>query len=195
MTSLVDVTAFSLAQIGLRATHLALTSARMTTTPVNVLSIDEQVCFPIYAASNLIQRLYRPLLEPLGLTYSQYLVMLVLWERDGITVRDLEAKVLLDSGTLSPLLRRLEKSGLVAKKPFADDGRVTVLALTAKGRRLRERALSVPEQLVCRMLAGQRPDAEGIARITALRTQLKALVAGLEAATRTPSTQGKQRSA
>jgi len=160
----------------------------------NVLSLDEQVCFPIYAASNLLQRIYRPLLDPLGLTYAQYLVMLVLWERDGITVRDLEARVLLDSGTLSPLLRRLEKSGLVAKKPFADDGRVTVLALTAKGRKLRERAVSVPEALVCRMLAGQQPDAAAIEQISVLRAQLKALVAGLEQATKTPQ-QLKKRSA
>jgi MarR family transcriptional regulator, organic hydroperoxide resistance regulator len=160
----------------------------------NVLALDEQVCFPIYAASNLLQRIYRPLLDPLGLTYAQYLVMLVLWERDGLTVRDLERRVLLDSGTLSPLLRRLEESGLVAKKPFADDGRVTVLALTAKGRRLRERAASVPEALVCRMLAGQQPDAAAIEQIGVLRTQLKALVAGLEQATKTPP-QIKKRSA
>lgn len=159
-----------------------------------MLSLDEQVCFPIYAASNLLQRIYRPLLDPLGLTYAQYLVMLVLWERDGLTVRDLERRVLLDSGTLSPLLRRLEESGLVAKKPFADDGRVTVLVLTAKGRRLRERAASVPEALVCRMLAGQQPDAAAIEQIGVLRTQLKALVAGLEQATKTPP-QLKKRSA
>jgi DNA-binding MarR family transcriptional regulator len=161
---------------------------------LNVLSLDEQVCFPIYAASNLLQRIYRPLLDPLGLTYAQYLVMLVLWERDGITVRDLETKVLLDSGTLSPLLRRLEKSGLVAKKPFADDGRVTVLALTAKGRKLRERAVNVPEALVCRMLAGQQPDAAAIAQIGVLRAQLKALVSGLAQATKLPQ-QLKKRSA
>jgi DNA-binding MarR family transcriptional regulator len=109
-------------------------------------------------------------------------------------LRDLEAKVLLDSGTLSPLLRRLEKSGLVAKKPFADDGRVTVLALTAKGRKLRERAVNVPEALVCRMLAGQQPDAAAIAQIGVLRAQLKALVSGLAQATKLPQ-QLKKRSA
>jgi DNA-binding MarR family transcriptional regulator len=165
------------------------------TPPVNVLSLDEQVCFPLYAASNLVQRIYRPLLEPLGLTYAQYLVMLVLWERDGLTVRELEARVLLDSGTLSPLLRRLEQSGLVLKRASADDGRVTVLVLSAKGRRLREQALTVPEALVCRMLAGQQPDSAALEQIALMRAQLKALVAGLERATKTPPQPRKKRSA
>lgn len=147
--------------------------------PPNVLSLDEQVCFPMYAASNLIQRLYRPLLEPLGLTYAQYLVMMVLWEEDGVPVTHVGERVLLDTGTLSPLVRRLEKSGLVAKKPHPDDGRVVVLHLTAKGRRLRTRAESVPEALVCRMLAGQPLDEGTVAHITQLRAQLKLLVQGL----------------
>ncbi|MDP2275456.1 MAG: MarR family transcriptional regulator [Archangium sp.] len=152
----------------------------MTSPSPNALALDEQVCFPLYAASNLIQRIYRPLLEPLGLTYAQYLVMLVLWERDGITVRDLELRVMLDSGTLSPLLRRLETSGLIAKKPFADDGRVTVLALTAKGRRLRERAQSVPEALLCRMLDDRKLDAAALSQVAVLRAQLRALVSSLD---------------
>jgi MarR family transcriptional regulator, organic hydroperoxide resistance regulator len=88
--------------------------------------------------------------------------------------------VMLDSGTLSPLLRRLEKSGLIAKKPFAEDGRVTVLALTAKGRRLRERAQSVPEALLCRMLEGRKLDAAAISQVAAMRGQLKALVSSLD---------------
>ncbi|MBL8936991.1 MAG: MarR family transcriptional regulator [Archangium sp.] len=157
----------------------------MKRTPaIDVLSLDQQVCFPIYAASNLLQRIYRPLLEPLGLTYAQYLVMLVLWERDGLTVKDLEARVLLDSGTLSPLLRRLEKQGLLARRPFADDGRVTVLTLTAAGRKLRARAVNVPEALVCRMLGGQRLDEAGLTQVATLRSQLQALVGRLEEATR-----------
>lgn len=172
----------------LHATNQADTSRVVNRTPpVDVLSLDQQVCFPIYAASNLLQRIYRPLLEPLGLTYAQYLVMLVLWERDGLTVKDLEARVLLDSGTLSPLLRRLEKQGLLVRRAFADDARVTVLALTAAGRTLRARAVKVPEALVCRMLGGQKPDATAVAQVVALRTQLQALVGRLEEAAR-PST-------
>lgn len=158
-------------------------------TAPNVLALDAQVCFPLYAASNLIQRLYRPLLKPLGLTYAQYIVMLVLWEQDGITVRDLEVRVLLDSGTISPLLRRLEKSGLISRRQSEHDGRVTVLALTNKGRRLRERAVSVPEALVCRMLGGRKPDAATNARIATLRSQLENLVTSLDSAVREPATQ------
>lgn len=158
-------------------------------TAPNVLALDAQVCFPLYAASNLIQRLYRPLLKPLGLTYAQYIVMLVLWEQDGITVRDLEVRVLLDSGTISPLLRRLEKSGLISRRQSEHDGRVTVLALTNKGRRLRERAVSVPEALVCRMLGGRKPDAATSARIATLRSQLENLVTSLDSAVREPATQ------
>lgn len=149
----------------------------------DALALDAQVCFPLYAASHLIQRLYRPLLDPLGLTYPQYLVMLVLWERDGVTVSDVGERLLLESGTLSPLLRRLEASGLVMKAAHAEDGRVVVLRLTAKGRRLRERARGVPEALLCRMLAGRRPDAAALEQVVALRAQLKALVAGLQRAT------------
>lgn len=155
----------------------------------NVLSLDEQVCFPIYAASNLIQRIYRPLLEPLGLTYAQYLVMLVLWEEDGVPVTQVGERVLLDTGTLSPLVRRLEKSGLLTKKPHPDDGRVVVLQLTAKGRRLRERAEGVPEALVCRMLAGQPLDEAAVAQVTQLRAQLKLLVQGLVRATHSSPSQ------
>lgn len=155
-------------------------------TPPNRLALDEQVCFPLYAASNLIQRLYRPLLAPLGLTYAQYLVLLALWERDDVTVGELEGRVLLDSGTLSPLLRRLEKSGLVVRRAFAGDGRVTVVALTAKGRRLRARAEGVPEALVCRILGARRPDAAALEQLSAMRAQLKGLVAGLQRATELP---------
>lgn len=161
------------------------------TLPRNVLALDEQLCFPLYAASNLIQRIYRPLLEPLGLTYAQYLVMLVLWEHDGISVRALEARVLLDSGTLSPLLRRLQQNGLITKQPSRADRRMTVLALTARGRRLRERASSVPEALVCRVLGGRKPDAATGEQLAAMRAQLKSLVASLDLATRTPPSQRK----
>lgn len=157
--------------------------------PPDVLALGEQLCFPLYAASNLIQRLYRPLLKPLGLTYAQYIVMLALWERDGLTVRDLETRLLLDSGTISPLLRRLEKTGLVIRSQSEHDGRVTVLTLTTKGRRLRERALGVPEALVRRMLGGRKPDATTGEHIATLRAQLKNLVTSLDVAARVPETQ------
>lgn len=146
--------------------------------PLNVLSLDEQICFPMYAASNLIQRIYRPLLEPLGLTYPQYLVMMVLWEHDGITVSALGERVLLDSGTLSPLLKRLEERKLVKKRSHAEDGRQVIISVTPAGKRLRAEAEKVPEALVCRMLANGGPDAA--VHLAPLRQQLKALVAGLK---------------
>lgn len=144
-----------------------------------LLSLDAQFCFPVYAATNLIVRAYRPLLEPLGLTYPQYLVMLVLWESAPLTVKALGDRLLLDSGTLSPLLQRLEQRRLVKKRPDAEDARRVVVGLTEKGRSLRADAARVPEALYCRLLAEGGPDAA--VRVGALRRQLKDLVTTLSA--------------
>lgn len=145
----------------------------------DLLSLDAQFCFPIYAATNLIARTYRPLLEPLGLTYPQYLVMLVLWEHDAVTVKALGERLLLDSGTLSPLVKRLEARRLVKKNADADDARRVVVTLTAKGRALKAEAAKVPEALLCRLLAEGGPDAA--LHIDGLRRQLQALVRSLSA--------------
>ncbi|MBS2018546.1 MAG: MarR family transcriptional regulator [Deltaproteobacteria bacterium] len=145
-----------------------------------LLSLDEQICFPIYAASNLLQRVYRPLLEPLGLTYAQYLVMLVLWENDDVPVKALSERLLLDSGTLSPLLKRLEAQRLVRKRADASDRRMMRIGLTPKGRALRAEAVRVPETLACRMLGEGGPEAA--ARFFELRAQMKSLVSELERA-------------
>jgi DNA-binding MarR family transcriptional regulator len=110
----------------------------------DLLRLDRQVCFPLYAATNLLQRLYRPLLAPLGLTYSQYLVMLVLWERGKVSVGDLCQCLHLDVGTLSPLLKRMEDSGLITRKRDTADERRVLVAPTQHGRSLHDRALSVP---------------------------------------------------
>ncbi len=144
----------------------------------NLLALDEQLCFPIYSASHLIQRLYRPLLLPLGLTYPQYLVMMVLWEEDGVSVNRLCERLLLDSGTLSPLLNRLEDRGLVRKRADAEDGRKVLVMLTAKGRALRQRAARVPEALLCRLLT-QKGERASV-RLAELRAQLKSLVQQLD---------------
>jgi MarR family transcriptional regulator, organic hydroperoxide resistance regulator len=118
------------------------------------LALDRQLCFQFYAASNLIIRLYRPVLNELGLTYPQYLAMLVLWERDGISVGDICARLYLDSGTVTPMLKRMESLGLVERsRDLADERRVLVM-LTDEGRALRSRAISVPEI----MSQGQDPD-------------------------------------
>lgn len=120
----------------------------------DLLHLDQQVCFPLYAATNLIQRLYRPLLAPLGLTYSQYLVMLVLWERETATVGELQACLHLDVGTLSPLLKRMERAGLVSRTRSPDDERRVLLSVTEHGRVLKREASEIPRALAARIGAG-----------------------------------------
>ena len=120
--------------------------------PADWSRLDQQLCFAIYSSSLAMTKLYKPLLEPLGLTYPQYLALLVLWESDGIAVGALGERLFLDSGTLTPLLKRLEANGLVARiRDVADERRVHV-SLTAAGRRLKARAAAVP---ACLMAASQ----------------------------------------
>ncbi|MCX4911378.1 MarR family winged helix-turn-helix transcriptional regulator [Streptomyces sp. NBC_00878] len=108
------------------------------------LLLDDQLCFALYAASRAVTARYRPLLDELGLTYPQYLVMLVLWEQDAISVRDLGNALQLESSTLSPLLKRLEANGLLWRERRAEDERSVALRLTDAGARLRDRADTVP---------------------------------------------------
>ncbi|BES71096.1 MarR family transcriptional regulator [Marinobacter nanhaiticus D15-8W] len=132
----------------------------MTAKNDNPLALDNQVCFALYAANRAMTTLYRPLLEELGLTYPQYLVMLVLWEADRpgyedtstelISVSWLGRRLRLDSGTLTPLLKRLEARGLICRSRHTDDERVVTLTLTGEGRELRDRALDIPGNLLCR---------------------------------------------
>ena len=147
--------------------------------PEQLLRLDSQVCFQLYAASNLVTRLYRPLLAPLGLTYPQYLVMLVLWESGPVTVRALCDRLLLESGTVSPLLKRLLQRKLVKKTVDPADARRVVVSLTPKGDALRTPAADVPRTLACQLLAQGGPDAA--APILALHRQLKPLVAAWSA--------------
>ena len=113
-----------------------------------MLRLDNQLCFAVYSASLAMTKLYKPLLEKLGLTYPQYLVMLALWERDRLMVSELGDKLSLDSGTLTPLLKRLEANGLVARIRDAEDERRVRISLTAAGRKLKARAASVPACLL-----------------------------------------------
>ncbi|WP_054816170.1 MarR family winged helix-turn-helix transcriptional regulator [Nocardia arizonensis] len=117
--------------------------------PIEELRLDNQVCFALYAASRAVTRLYRPLLDSLGLTYPQYLVMLVLWEHGRMSVKDLGAALELDSGTLSPLLKRLESAGMLTRGRSPEDERSVRVELTESGSALRARARSVPRQLAC----------------------------------------------
>jgi DNA-binding MarR family transcriptional regulator len=112
------------------------------------LALDRQLCFALYAASLAMTKVYKPLLEPLGLTYPQYLVMLVLWEGDGPTVSQLGERLALDSGTLTPMLKRLEALGLVQRQRDSADERRVIVRLTPEGRALRGRAATVPPQLL-----------------------------------------------
>jgi DNA-binding MarR family transcriptional regulator len=111
------------------------------------LDLEQQVCFALYSASRSLTALYRPLLESLGLTYPQYLVMLVLWERSEVSVKQLGDALMLDSGTLSPLLKRLESAGLVSRSRDARDERSVVISLTDSGRSLKQQAQAIPRTI------------------------------------------------
>ena len=113
------------------------------------LRLDNQLCFALYSSSRLVGRLYRPLLEKLKITYPQYLVLLVLWEEDGLAVNELGRRLFLDSGTLTPLLKRLEKGDILERRRFSDDERRVLVFLTKAGRMLKEQALEIPEQILC----------------------------------------------
>lgn len=136
------------------------------------LDLDRQLCFALYSASLAMTRAYKPLLDPLGLTYPQYLVMLVLWQHDGVTVSQVGSRLGLDSGTLTPLLKRLEAAGLVQRLRDAGDERRVELHLTDVGRELKARASDVP--LVIAGASGCRLDELGALtkRLQSLRTAL-----------------------
>ena len=112
------------------------------------LKLENQICFPLYAVSRLITRTYQPLLEELGITYPQYLVLMVLWERDGITVNHIREKLVLNTNTVTPLLKRMEQNGLLERVRDTADERKVLVSLTKKGKELREEAVQVPFQLV-----------------------------------------------
>ena len=109
-----------------------------------VLKLGNQLCFPLYAAARNVTALYTPWLKPLGLTYTQYIVFLVLWEQDGLSVTDIGEKLMLDNGTLSPLLKKMEQAGYVERRRSRRDDRVVEITLTEAGRALQEKAKDVP---------------------------------------------------
>lgn len=115
----------------------------------DALKLENQLCFPLYAASREIIKRYKPFLDPLGLTYTQYLAMMVLWDCRKISVKELGEKLFLDSGTLTPLLKKLEAQGFITRLRSDKDERVLIVETTPKGRRLREKAVNVPQQVGC----------------------------------------------
>ncbi|SCU76216.1 Organic hydroperoxide resistance transcriptional regulator [Cupriavidus necator] len=141
----------------------------------DLLLLDRQLCFALYSSSLAMTKLYKPLLSKLGLTYPQYLVMLVLWETETLTVSELGARLALDSGTLTPLLKRLETARLVTRTRDTADERRVLVSLSDSGRALRQRAARIPERMLC---ATQCP----IEEIQALTQRLHALRSTLEQA-------------
>src|SRR4051794_2689877 len=120
----------------------------MTALPAPSVALDDQLCFALYAASRAVTARYRPMLEALGLTYPQYLVMMLLWETDHQTVGQLGTRLALDSGTLSPLLKRLTAAGLVTRHRRIEDERSVSISLTPAGRALRDKALPISEAMI-----------------------------------------------
>jgi len=116
---------------------------------INMLALDNQFCFALYSASHAMTKTYKPMLDRLGLTYPQYLVMLVLWEQDAILVKEIGARLFLDSGTLTPLLKRLEANGLVTRNRDPHDERQVRIVLSSEGRALRAKAQEIPKQVLC----------------------------------------------
>lgn len=122
------------------------------------LKLENQLCFPLYACAKEIVRRYTPLLEPLGLTYTQYIAMMVMWEHKSISVRDMGKLLFLDSGTLTPMLKKMEKAGWIQRKRSESDERMVILTLTAKGKELHDNAAEIPSKMA-RCVALENDDA------------------------------------
>ncbi|MFZ6870515.1 MarR family winged helix-turn-helix transcriptional regulator [Undibacterium sp. Di27W] len=118
-------------------------------TPINMLALENQFCFALYSSSLALTKAYKPMLDALGLTYPQYLVMLVLWEQDNVLVKDIGHALFLDSGTLTPLLKRLEANGLLERHRDESDERQVRITLTPAGKDLRNAALDIPQKILC----------------------------------------------
>jgi DNA-binding MarR family transcriptional regulator len=142
---------------------------------VDPLLLGNQICFAVYSTAHAFNRVYKPLLDRLGLTYPQYLVMMVLWERDGVPVKDIGEKLFLDSGTLTPLLKRLEAADLVKRTRSTEDERQMLIALTPKGHALKEQARAVPQAILA-------SSACSVGELFAMKNELVALRDKLNAA-------------
>lgn len=139
------------------------------------LKLGNQFCFPVYAASRLITREYQPYLDGLGITYPQYLVLLVLWESDGMTVNDIAHKLILNTNTVTPLLKRMESVGLLKRRRSGEDERKVEVYLTPEGIRMREAAASIPEKLVRGIHSGNL----NLEEMVEIRDKLNQLIAHL----------------
>src|SRR5215470_9267146 len=140
------------------------------------LLLANQLCFEVYSTAHAFNRFYKPLLDRLGLTYPQYLVMLALWERDGVPLKDIGERLFLDSGTLTPLLKRLEAACLVKRSRSTEDERQVLIALTAQGQALKEKARSVPLSILDASSCSVAELSAAKDEIVALRDRLNAAV-------------------
>lgn len=118
------------------------------------LKLENQLCFPLYAVSRLITKEYKPHLDKLGITYPQYLVLMILWEKDGISVNEITKKLILNTNTITPLLKRMEKQGIIKRHRSVNDERKVIINLTKEGKLLREEAVVVPEKLAAKLISG-----------------------------------------
>jgi DNA-binding MarR family transcriptional regulator len=139
------------------------------------LLLGNQLCFAIYSTAHAFNRVYKPLLKKLGLTYPQYLVMLVLWERDGLPVKDIGGRLFLDSGTLTPLLKRLEAAEFIRRTRSTEDERQVLIALTSRGQALREKARALPQAILA-------ASACSVTELSAMKNEIVALRDRLNAA-------------
>lgn len=112
-----------------------------------MLKLENQLCFPLYACAKEVVRRYTPLLEPLGLTYTQYIAMMVMWEHKSISVKDMGKLLFLDSGTLTPMLKKMEKAGLIQRKRSEHDERMVIVTITDKGEELHDKAAEIPSKM------------------------------------------------
>lgn len=141
-----------------------------------LLMLGNQLCFAVYSTAHAFNRVYKPLLDRLGLTYPQYLVMLALWERDGVPIKDIGERLFLDSGTLTPLLKRLEAAHLIKRTRSREDERQVLVALTAQGQALKEKARGVPPAILAASGCSLGELAALKKNLVALRDQLNAAV-------------------
>ncbi|MBI9069855.1 MAG: MarR family transcriptional regulator [Salinivirgaceae bacterium] len=138
------------------------------------VKLDNQLCFPFYALSRLITREYQPDLDSLGITYPQYLVLMVFWERDGLTVNEISKKLILNSNTLTPLLKRMEKQDLISRKRSIEDERKVNIHLSDKGNKLKDEAVCIPQNLLSKLESND--DNLNIEKLIMLRENLKDLI-------------------
>ena len=139
------------------------------------LRLDNQLCFPVYAVSRLITREYQPYLDKLGVTYTQYLVLMVLWETDSVSVNDISQKLILNTNTITPLLKRMEAQGIIKRQRSKSDERKVMVILTPKGKQMQSEAARIPEELAAKLISGTLK----IEELIELKDKLNSLIAFL----------------